>query len=85
MCVSKVLGILWNLKSDTLHFKFPVQIDKLLNASISKRTILHTIAYLYCLLGLLGPLMFKSKVFFQELWRKNYGWDDHIEMEDREK
>lgn len=71
-----VLGMVWNLKRDTLKLKSiekqVTQIDK----SLTRRKVLRTIASVYDPCGFITPLLLPLKVFFQKLWKdKLIKWD----------
>ena len=68
----KVLGMIWNTKSDSLNL---MKID--LNVrQLTKRNILKVIGSFYDPLGMFAPLMLLPKLFIQNLWRLKFGWDD---------
>lgn len=74
----KLLGIMWNTKSDTYELKINDQILKSNSkrlSKLSKRTTLKFIAEQYDPLGFLSPLLIKLKVFQQELWKQKFDWD----------
>ncbi|GFY69063.1 DUF1758 domain-containing protein [Trichonephila inaurata madagascariensis] len=66
--------MVWNSKSDTLNFKVSVK-EKTI---YTKREVLSTIAKLYDLFGLIGPVITKSKIFLQKLWLEKINWDDSL-------
>ncbi|GFV52089.1 uncharacterized protein TNCV_1324421 [Trichonephila clavipes] len=68
----KVLGVYWNPKHDC--FSFRVKID--LHELNTKRDVLSTIARIYDLLGLLGPVVAKAKIFLQKLRMLKIDWSD---------
>lgn len=72
----KTLGIYWNTSSDTYHFKFnniPVEAGP-----VTKRSILSCIAKIFDPLGLLSPVIISCKIFMQQLWKLQIGWDDKV-------
>ena len=72
---SKLLGILWNAKTDILAFSSnPESIDQ----SITKRRVLSPMARLYDPLRLLSPILCQFKVFMQLLWVKELSWDETL-------
>uniref|UniRef100_A0A914X9D3 Peptidase aspartic putative domain-containing protein n=1 Tax=Plectus sambesii TaxID=2011161 RepID=A0A914X9D3_9BILA len=73
---TKVLGILWDTAQDTLQITISVPVCK--ESSVTKRQVLQIVASTYDPLGLLAPLFVQAKVFFQNLWREQYGWDDAL-------
>ncbi|KHJ95184.1 Pao retrotransposon peptidase [Oesophagostomum dentatum] len=76
----KVLGIQWKITEDNLVIKCTPELAE----PITKRTVLQTNATIYDPLGLLLPLLVRSKSFFQSLWKKSYSWDETLSDEDRE-
>lgn len=68
---SKVLGLIWNPKSDI----FTYQID-MISSPCTKRNILSEIARIFDPLGLLSPLTLFAKHLIQILWTQGLSWDD---------
>ncbi|XP_065365522.1 uncharacterized protein LOC135958548 [Calliphora vicina] len=79
LAVTNALGITWDQQKDVFLFSFTpkVQID----GKITKRTILSLSSSLFDPLGLLAPLIIKSKIIMQELWILKIGWDESIPQE----
>jgi len=73
--VAKALGLVWDPSSDQLLFNFS-QLPT--NQRPTKRVALSTIAKFYDPLGLITPIITKSKIFLQSLWiGMTYSyWDD---------
>ncbi|XP_036322179.1 uncharacterized protein LOC118736198 [Rhagoletis pomonella] len=69
------LGLIWNTEAD--YFTFTVSL-KQPPASLTKRAFLSDASTLFDPLGLLAPATIKSKMWFQDIWRTNVGWDDLI-------
>ena len=71
----KVLGINWNLNSDT----FVIKLDKITafarDLEPNKRNVLRLTAKLFDPLGLISPIMIPIKILFQELCTLKYDWD----------
>ena len=74
--ISKVLGILWEMKQDNLMIRSPNH-EVLINAK-KKREVLAVIASVYDPLGYLSSAMTKMNVFLQRLWEE--GKDLNHEM-----
>ncbi|KAL7726124.1 hypothetical protein ACLKA6_002594 [Drosophila palustris] len=72
---AKALGLVWNPSSDCLLFNFS-QIIKATH--FSKRSVLATIARFYDPLGLIAPIITKSKIFLQALWKSGVTWDEDL-------
>ncbi|XP_076660720.1 uncharacterized protein LOC143364103 [Halictus rubicundus] len=73
----KTLGLLWSVSSDQLSYS--AQIRK--HTRITKRNILAEIAQIFDPLGLIGPVIVKSKLFMQELWQMKVGWDETLSQD----
>ena len=67
----KNLGTYWVPQTDTLQFKVNIQ-----DREFTKRNILSEISKIYDILGLIGPVILKAKMFMQDLWSLSIGWDD---------
>nr|XP_033322446.1 uncharacterized protein LOC117218272 [Megalopta genalis] len=68
----KTLGVAWNFPQDSIVYSVhPITID----ARITKRTILSTIAKIFDPLGLLGPAIITAKLIMQRLWQLKLDWD----------
>ncbi|XP_062713874.1 uncharacterized protein LOC134290713 [Aedes albopictus] len=68
----KTLGLLWQPDDDVFRFKIP---SWSYEDSITKRLVLSESARLFDPLGLLGPIVLRSKLFMQELWKSKVSWD----------
>lgn len=74
-----VLGLYWNLQTDTFFYKLRDYND---NETIwTKRKILSKIGKLYDPNGYLGPIIMKGKIIIQDLWRDQRDWDEEIHGE----
>ncbi|XP_064540794.1 uncharacterized protein LOC135430171 [Drosophila montana] len=74
-CSAKTLGIRW--KADTDEFFFaPSELTT--KQSVSKREVLSQIAKLFDPAGWLGPVIIQAKIFMQEIWLQELGWDDPL-------
>lgn len=69
----KVLGLKWDLSTDTFSFKTCSS-----NTHSTKRSVLSDIARIFDLLGLLSPVTFWTKHFMQLLWTAGLDWDSPI-------
>ncbi|KAL7725084.1 hypothetical protein ACLKA6_016157 [Drosophila palustris] len=73
--ITKTLGLAWNPSCDNLLFTLsPLQES----GKPTKRSILSTIARFYDPLGLIGPIIAKSKIFLQHLWKAKVDWDESL-------
>ncbi|XP_055308905.1 uncharacterized protein LOC129572830, partial [Sitodiplosis mosellana] len=76
--VFKTLGIQWQPSSDNFLF-IPAELKKV--KKWTKRTILSEIAKLFDPLGWLSPCVVTAKMFMQDLWLLQVGWDDELPSE----
>ncbi|CAB4021136.1 Hypothetical predicted protein, partial [Paramuricea clavata] len=67
---TKLLGLGWNKKEDTLFVSLPKQ-----NVEMTKRTVLQTMAKLYDPLGIAAPYLLTAKVIFRDICDRKLGWD----------
>nr|XP_041630532.1 uncharacterized protein LOC121501962 [Drosophila kikkawai] len=72
---AKTLGIRWRAKSDEFYFVPP---DLIVQPSYTKREVLSQIAKLFDPAGWLAPFIIRSKMFMQEIWLQDLGWDDKL-------
>ncbi|XP_071141981.1 uncharacterized protein [Mytilus edulis] len=69
----KILGLRWDTTSDTLGFVTPnLDISEL----ITKREVLRQSSRIYDPLGILSPITVRSKMLMQNIWEKNFNWDE---------
>ncbi|XP_055645590.1 uncharacterized protein LOC129782412 [Toxorhynchites rutilus septentrionalis] len=73
----KTLGLIWEPRTDTFRFSTPAWTS----STITKRTILADISRLFDPLGVVGPVIIQAKIFLQELWKQEYGWDDKLSVD----
>lgn len=74
----KTLGLEWDSKEDLFRYPFKIKED---NSLITKRTILSTISTIFDPLGLVSPVLIKSKIILQRLWQLNLTWDESLPVE----
>ncbi|XP_054708996.1 uncharacterized protein LOC129218696 [Uloborus diversus] len=73
----KILGLLWNTDSDSLHFDVPdFREDCKINPS--KRVVLKSVLKIFDLLGILLPFTVRMKSLLQETWQRGIGWDENL-------
>uniref|UniRef100_A0A914KWV4 Integrase catalytic domain-containing protein n=2 Tax=Meloidogyne incognita group TaxID=654580 RepID=A0A914KWV4_MELIC len=78
---TKLLGLIWNLKEDTLTIKLP----KFTEEKVTRRTILAQIAKPYDPLGLISPVILKGKRLRQQVEKdKNLNWDKPVDQKSEE-
>ncbi|UYV60869.1 hypothetical protein LAZ67_1002644 [Cordylochernes scorpioides] len=73
---TKVLGLLWNRKTDTLNCMINPEI---LPSLITRRVILSLVQKLFDPLGFYSPVMITPKILLQKTWKSAGGWDDPLE------
>ncbi|XP_058811088.1 uncharacterized protein LOC131675984 [Topomyia yanbarensis] len=71
----KTLGLLWEPSTDRFQFSTPQWNS---SALITKRTVLSDVSRLFDPLGLVGPVIIQAKMFIQELWKLDCGWDEPL-------
>ncbi|XP_065082920.1 uncharacterized protein LOC135705238 [Ochlerotatus camptorhynchus] len=71
----KTLGLLWEPHSDNFRYHSPKWDNE---AVLTKRVVLAEAARLFDPLGLMGPVVVIAKIFLQELWKQQCGWDDPL-------
>ena len=72
----KVLGMIWNITSDTLRFSCKQATST--PPLSTKREVLQETAKVFDPLGLLQPVTVAAKILIQELWKENIDWDDPL-------
>ncbi|XP_043064804.1 uncharacterized protein LOC122320702 [Drosophila ficusphila] len=75
---AKTLGIRWRATSDEFFFVPP---DLPTEMSPTKRQVLSQIAKLFDPAGWLAPFVVCAKIFMQEIWVQELGWDDKLPSE----
>jgi len=68
------LGLSWNLDNDAFEFSFNLKSTE----TITKRTVLSSLAKLFDPLGLISPVIVSAKIIMQELWTLKLDWDDPL-------
>ena len=79
-----LLGLHWNTSSDKVSF-IPKRIDSTADSAITKRKVLQCSSRIFDPLGVLSPVTIRAKLFMQQLWQKNVGWDEPLEQSVRDK
>lgn len=74
-CIIKTLGLSWNMKSDTLHYRFDIPPQP---KQITKRNILADIQRFFDPLGWISPAIVLAKILIQKLWLEKLEWDDVV-------
>lgn len=73
--VFKTLGVQWQPESDQFLF---IPADLKTTKEWTKRKILSEISKLFDPLGFLSPCIITAKIFMQQLWLLQVGWDDEL-------
>ncbi|GFT44468.1 uncharacterized protein TNCV_2517101 [Trichonephila clavipes] len=75
---SKVLGVGWNEKSDTIYFDSS-DLGTFLSKRINtKRYLLQAAGRLFDPVGFIGPYTIRIKCLIQEIWCLGLDWDDKL-------
>ena len=77
----KVLGLRWNTHTDKLKFQQQHVTSSDNTNGITKREVLREASKIYDPLGLLTPVTIRAKILMQELWKRNYSWDQPLSQE----
>lgn len=77
----KVLGLNWNLESDTIILKLNKVSSLGKSLEPTKRNVLKMAATLFDPLGLISPVMVILRMLLQDLCAKKYTWDSPISEE----
>jgi len=74
----KVLGLVWNKRTDSLSCEIPpVQV----NDDVTKRVILSYLSKVFDPIGFLCPALLPLKVLLQDTWLAKVGWDEKLPKE----
>lgn len=80
----KVLGTLWNFRTDEFYFRVRTELLKLddsLNPvplKMTKRMILSQVARIYDPIGFAAAFIIRAKIGLQNLWQLGLNWDDEV-------
>lgn len=73
LSVERVLGVEWNIKSDSFKFKIVLK-----DRPLTRRGILSTVSSIFDPLGMLSPVVLTAKRILRDLCRTGMGWDDTV-------
>ncbi|XP_058816945.1 uncharacterized protein LOC131680243 [Topomyia yanbarensis] len=73
-CAVKTLSLVWEPGTDTFRFSAP----KWSTGVITKRAVLADVSRLFDPLGLVSPVVIQAKIFIQDLWMQECGWDQPL-------
>ena len=79
-CGEKALGIRWNEVEDTLLIDIKDYV-KTVCYDVTKRCVLSVIASFCDPIGYIQPVTVQLKIFFQEICKEYYNWDDKLNDE----
>ena len=82
--IVNVLGLYWNTSEDKICF-IPKPLDSPLKSVITKRSILQDSSRVYDPLGILSPVIIRTKLLMQELWQHSIDWDKPLDQQSRDK
>ena len=82
---SSVLGVPWNLESDTLNVSL-VSLQNFLQSlkfeyntfSFTKRTLLRLLGSIFDPLGIASPITIGLRIVFRNVWKQKLGWDENL-------
>ena len=75
---TKTLGVTWNAESDKFLFVF----SGCAAEQMTKRTVLKEMSTVFDPRGQICPFTIRSRMMFQQLCIKGYGWDDQLDEHD---
>ncbi|KAK5976726.1 hypothetical protein GCK32_020510 [Trichostrongylus colubriformis] len=78
---ASVLGIRWDFENDSLTIRLKTACTQV----NTRRNALRALAATYDPLGLLTPFLVSAKIFIQDLWIQNLGWDTPFEQSQSER
>ena len=71
--ISRLLGVVWCVESDTLQFRIIVD-----SMPFTRRGILSTVSSTYDPLGFVGPFVLEGKIILPYMCENSCGWDSPI-------
>ena len=70
---TKLLGLAWDKKDDTLAISFPEMPER-----VTKRTVLSGLASVYDPLGIVSPVLLTGKILYRDICKEGLSWDKEI-------
>ena len=80
----KVLGTIWNFKTDTFYLRISRDLLKLVDRAhdepvkMKKRIILSQVAKIFDPIGFAAAFVIRAKIGLQQLWQLGLDWDDEL-------
>ena len=74
----KILGYNYSASKDELSV---VGVEVISNGPITKRILLSKISSVFDPLGLLNPILVRSKILMQRVWQSKITWDDELDLD----
>ena len=75
----KALGVSWDLISDCFSVQSLHQLKVF--HPMTKRSLLSLASRMFDPMGLISPFTVRTKILFQELWRRGLEWDDPLDSD----
>ena len=72
----KVLGITWDLATDTIIFYFDELVNEAFSLPMTKRSTLKISGKIFDPLGLTSPITIQFEMLFQIICANKFNWDD---------
>ena len=79
----KVLGLLWNHKTDKLSVDLSKVVENARSLPLTKRSVLSVVAQIYDPLGWITPVVIPMKILFQKLCIDKESWDSPLNEQHR--
>ena len=76
---TKTLGVTWNAADDKFTFIYSATAE---NKTMTKRSVLKKMSTIFDPRGQITPFTVRSRLLFQQLCIKGYGWDDILDEDD---
>ncbi|GBM20678.1 hypothetical protein AVEN_150654-1 [Araneus ventricosus] len=74
----KILGLIWNVNTDTLKLEIDGLLEMIPNLKCTKRHILKTVAKVFDPVGFISPFVIRVKCLLQQLWELGLDFDDAV-------
>ncbi|GFY27139.1 integrase catalytic domain-containing protein [Trichonephila clavipes] len=81
--ISKVLGMLWNRKNDTLSCEVDLSIE--MTEPFTRRKLLSIAQRIFDPIGFCCPVILYPNLLLQESWKAKFSWDDELPKDVTEK